>query len=428
MQVIINSEPIERNATAKNIMPPIARRRSNRRSLSRRLGDSHSSVDEGNITKNKSNDGTNETCTDMVMMQSPSASRQQQQQRRRSSRGNSSLTELAKEIVTNRKRVVFITGAGISVASGVRPFRDKSNHCNEAIWTQRIWTTATREIFRKDPLEWYNEFWIPFMTLPVSVKPNAAHQAMNWLLEQSTTTATSSDADNDADNDNDDPGRQGLRIKMITQNVDGLIPPNPIHSIEAHGRVGLYKCIPDEDSDTDSESDDDDDRLVHLGHRRKWRRRRQLQDMGEGNNSNIDSTSTSTSNDHEQQQQRRQSSSNATRLCPFQHEKSLPVTQVEPSSIQRDLRDGKGPLSEPPKCPHCANILAPQALLFDEGYHSHDFYRFQKMEEWLGKCSLLTIVVWKVLIASYLHTYSDFSSFSHSMLLRILFSLPNSRS
>jgi hypothetical protein len=36
--------------------------------------------------------------------------------RRRSSRGNSSLSELAKDICMSRKRVVFITGAGISVA------------------------------------------------------------------------------------------------------------------------------------------------------------------------------------------------------------------------------------------------------------------------------------------------------------------------
>ena len=73
--------------------------------------------------------------------------------RRRSSRGNSSLSELAKEICLYRKKVLFITGAGISVASGVRPFRGSSG-----VWTQHIWSTATREAFRKDPLEWYNEF------------------------------------------------------------------------------------------------------------------------------------------------------------------------------------------------------------------------------------------------------------------------------
>jgi len=36
--------------------------------------------------------------------------------------------------------------------------------------------------------------------------------------------------------------------------------------------------------------------------------------------------------------------------------------------------------------------LAPQALLFDEGYHSHDFYEFQKMEEWLAEAEVIVFV------------------------------------
>jgi hypothetical protein len=68
--------------------------------------------------------------------------------RRRSSRGKSSVSELAKDICVHRKRVVFITGAGVSVASGVRPFRGSSG-----VWTQVIWTTATRQALRKDPLK-----------------------------------------------------------------------------------------------------------------------------------------------------------------------------------------------------------------------------------------------------------------------------------
>lgn len=154
---------------------------------------------------------------------------------------------------------------------------------------------------------------------------------------------------------------------MITQNVDGLLPPNPLHTIEAHGRLGLYKCIPDEDSDTDSESDDDDDRLVHLGHRRKWRR-------------------------HKEGKSRRRACNRRVQHCPYQNEKSVSIDQIEPSVIQANLRRGKGPLSEAPKCPHCQNTLAPQALLFDEGYHSHDFYEFQKMEEWLAEAEVIVFV------------------------------------
>ena len=296
----------------------------------------------------------------------PSTASREQKRRRRSSRGNSCIAELAKEIVTNRKRVVFITGAGLSVASGIRPFRGKSNHKSEALWTQHIWTNATRESFRKNPLGWYNDFWLPCLSLPPSVRPNAGHRAVKWLLDQAISG-----------------GSEALRIRMITQNVDGLMPPNPLHTIEAHGRLGLFKCIPDEDSDTDSESDDDDNRLVHLGHRRKWRKHRHNQNKQVKNRC------------YSSRRRRRRSRSGYNGLhksCPYQNEKSLSINEIEPSVIQDNLRRGKGPLSEAPKCPHCRNILAPQALLFDEGYHSHDFYEFQKMEEWLAEAEVIVFV------------------------------------
>ena len=368
-------------------MPPVARRRSSRRLLDNGLrrrdhvDDSsdrdHNSIENNNdsnhsdadVNMQQGDDSNSELPSTTKSLPSPSPSSPRKQQRRRSSRGNSSLVELAKEIVTNRKRVVFITGAGISVASGIRPFRGKSNHHNQALWAQHIWTTATRETFRKDPLEWYNDFWLPCLSLPPSVQPNAAHRAVCWLLEQSTSG-----------------GAEALRIRMITQNVDGLIPPNPLHTIEAHGRLGLYKCIPDEDSDTDSESDDDDDRLVHLGHRRKWRRRRMLRNKEDNNRC-----------DRSLRRERRHSSSNVAssshfQQCPYQHEKSVSIDHIEPPSIHSNLREGKGPLSEAPKCPHCKNTLAPQALLFDEGYHSHDFYEFHKMEAWLAEAEVIVFV------------------------------------
>jgi NAD-dependent SIR2 family protein deacetylase len=34
----------------------------------------------------------------------------------------------------------------------------------------------------------------------------------------------------------------------------------------------------------------------------------------------------------------------------------------------------------------------PQALLFDEGYHSHTYYRFQETEEWLNKAECIVFV------------------------------------
>jgi NAD-dependent SIR2 family protein deacetylase len=237
------------------------------------------------------------------------------------------MNELAKDICLFRKRVVFITGAGVSVASGVRPFRGESG-----VWTSTIWTNATRDAFRKDPLKWYNEFWLPNLSLPKNAKPNAAHLALHAILKRYPET-----------------------LNLITQNVDGLHPPCQ-RLVEAHGRLGLYKCIPEQDSDTDSESDDDDQRDVHLGHRRKRRLAMTKQ------------------------------------VCPYQQQQSLSVDDVEPIGVRNTLKVGRGRLSVPPQCPYCSNAVAPQALLFDEGYHSHDFYQFQRMEEWLANAEVIVFV------------------------------------
>ena len=53
--------------------------------------------------------------------------------KRRSLRGNSSMALLAQMIVSNKK-VVFITGAGLSVKSGIRPFRG-----NDGLWAEVVW-------------------------------------------------------------------------------------------------------------------------------------------------------------------------------------------------------------------------------------------------------------------------------------------------
>ena len=60
--------------------------------------------------------------------------------------------------------------------------------------------------------------------------------------------------------------QQSRRTKM-TSTMGAAAPSSfPSKIIEAHGRLGLYKCLPDSDSDTNNDLDDDEDRLVHLGH------------------------------------------------------------------------------------------------------------------------------------------------------------------
>jgi NAD-dependent SIR2 family protein deacetylase len=294
--------------------------------------------------------------------------------RRRRLRGDVSLENLARSIITE-KSVVFISGAGLSVASGVRPFRsgrpedgswlqpkkgseDKrfaaasKTGLQAGLWDQVLWTTATRESFRQDPLKWYNEFWIPHLgSSGLGAKPNAGHHALQHIIKQFPKNC-----------------------KQITQNIDGLQSDDPHANnkslIEIHGRAGLYKCLPDSDSDTDSDSDDEEDRPVHLGHRRKTRNlKRRLQDPT---------------------------------LCPYQYLESLAADQLlVPESERYHLAPKKlnstsdapceslKQLSVTPRCPVCRNIVMPQALLFDEGYHSHSFYDFELAEDWLRDCEVM---------------------------------------
>jgi NAD-dependent SIR2 family protein deacetylase len=169
------------------------------------------------------------------------------------------------------------------------------------------------------------------MNLPKDVNPNQGHGALADLLARFPN------------------------LNLITQNVDGLHTPSS-QLIEAHGRIGLYKCMPEYDSDTDSDSDDDDDRLVHLGHRRKHR------------------------------------SIAKKKICQYQQTDSLEVDDVEPIGSRHTLQSGSDSLRAAPQCPECGNALAPQALLFDEGYHSHDFYQFRKMEGWLSQAQVIVFV------------------------------------
>ena len=436
--------------------------------------------------------------------------------RRRSRRGNAALAHLAEQIVDG-KSVVVITGAGLSVGSGIRPFRGK-----EGLWSTVVWTKATREAFRDDPLDWYNSFWLPHFppsTYEGHFHPNAGHEVISKLAALSMSD-----------------------VKVITQNVDGL------HSatkqdwdwsdrlIEAHGRLGLYKCIPEEDSDTDSDSDEEEDRPVKLGHRKKtrllreayysygdgaeanktegecdnssdkekkkfdeWDRKRKeeaeqratfrpkvsllggsmycgaLPAWDGSSNSSDDSSSSSsessvpmkTKDGKVGKKEGTASSNNDTLdsksskarthnhvICRYELEESFSAAMIDgtertrrimlgeiPSDDDKDEEDSasdtgmssgmgsetdtdvdtakpkskpgrrgsdsgvrkikrrkkrRGPkqakLLEAPMCPQCMIPCPPQALLFDEGYHAHDFYQFEKMEEWLSKADVIIFI------------------------------------
>jgi len=272
---------------------------------------------------------------------------------RRSKRGSNSLASLARIIMNcpdthtnddlgpenrqstqnhNSNVVLFITGAGLSAESGIPTFRGGSN----AIWSQSLWSHATREAFRLDPLGWYNDFWLcNFPTHYDGYFANDGHEALAELCEL-----------------------KDANVRVVTQNVDGLHRRTKCKwncdekLVEAHGRIGLYKCIPDTDTDSEDEREDDENRPVKLGRRENSSQVR------------VDCVYA------------KEMSIEANSLIPKHVRKTLLCEGPPNNSNVRLIRDKSGEITEespeidtPPRCPGCRKFCLPQALLFDEGYH-----------------------------------------------------------
>lgn len=113
------------------------------------------------------------------------------------------------------KRIVILTGAGISAESGLSTFRDTTG-----IWTQYDWReVATIEGFRKNPAL-VQEFYNKRRSAHRDVKPNAAHAALA-RLEAEHPDAT-----------------------IVTQNVDGLHEAaGAKRVIHMHGEMRKVFCM-----------------------------------------------------------------------------------------------------------------------------------------------------------------------------------------
>ena len=112
------------------------------------------------------------------------------------------------------KRVVVLTGAGISAESGIRTFRD-----NDGLWEEhRIEDVATPDAWRKDPeLVW--KFYQARRRQMLEVDPNPAHVALAEL-EQHVKQFT-----------------------LITQNVDDLRERGgSAQVIHMHGQLRTLRC------------------------------------------------------------------------------------------------------------------------------------------------------------------------------------------
>lgn len=116
------------------------------------------------------------------------------------------------------KSPLVVTGAGISVASGITPFRGT----DEAVWSKTVLEMGTHSKFLTNPVaqwEWYLERFIAHR----DAKPNAAHHALVEIEQLKR--------------------EKGQVLRIVTQNVDGLhFAAGSMDAIEIHGKARLVRC------------------------------------------------------------------------------------------------------------------------------------------------------------------------------------------
>ena len=120
--------------------------------------------------------------------------------------------------------IVVLTGAGISVASGLKAFRGPGG-----IWEEvDVDRYGTKEALENEPLGMW-KLWGGLRPLSNEAKPNAAHDALAEFEARVEDSA------------------QGKRtFTLITQNIDGLHGrAGSKNNIEIHGNVHITKCSND---------------------------------------------------------------------------------------------------------------------------------------------------------------------------------------
>lgn len=123
--------------------------------------------------------------------------------------------EVAEQLL-EAKHVTVLTGAGLSVASGISTFRDDSGHWHD----EEASRWAYRHYFDADPKDWYDCYW-RFYNRRRDVAPSAGHYALKDMVEGGTIDL------------------------VVSQNVDGLeamagVPESSL--LEIHGNDRTLSC------------------------------------------------------------------------------------------------------------------------------------------------------------------------------------------
>jgi NAD-dependent deacetylase len=118
-----------------------------------------------------------------------------------------------------RGKILVVTGAGISLASGIPTFRGQDPG---AIWQKDVTELGTFRYFCQDPVaswRWY----LSRFAKTASARPNPAHTALVSLEAFCQ--------------------RQGGEMLLVTQNIDGLHrQAGSRNLIEVHGRADRVRC------------------------------------------------------------------------------------------------------------------------------------------------------------------------------------------
>lgn len=121
-------------------------------------------------------------------------------------------TSHARRMLFDAKCVFVLTGAGISVASGIPSFRGKGGLYNKPEFLK--W--AFPESHEQDPIGGWQAFEMARETIG-RAKPNAAHEALAAFA-------------------------RGREVNLFTQNVDGLHACAGGVAKEIHGSLHRYRC------------------------------------------------------------------------------------------------------------------------------------------------------------------------------------------
>ncbi|GAB1483131.1 NAD-dependent deacylase [Treponema sp.] len=114
-------------------------------------------------------------------------------------------------------KIVVLSGAGISAASGIRTYRGPDGLWND----QKLVRLSDAYTFRTEPLEVW-KFWSQTRKICNQAEPNAAHLSL-VSLEKSL--------------------RPDQSLSIITQNIDGLHDrAGSLHIIQYHGSVLRTRC------------------------------------------------------------------------------------------------------------------------------------------------------------------------------------------